>query len=400
MKKTAFLACTLAVVLMLAGCQESKVEEKVEAETKTEVKKEVTEDTVAKAPSMSKEEVTTLITTTLETVKSVLDKAWDENNWNSSAEADLNVFKEMLKDVTSEEFVDTQIKNMMDNKYYEGTDIRYIPYTLMTEIRLDIKQEEQRLEATTFEPGNLINSGASYTFTFDYIDDKWVLQGWKSSVPNLGLTIEESQKVLETYHSYSNVTYKAKKQTNEGNLFVFSVDDTATVTFNSNTTEYTEDYPEVKKEENPVEEEYTTTDNRNTTIESEQVSADSIENGFKKKGSPSTGLNNKDYYLNYIKELKAYIDSFGQLDKTSDSYLPYAEAYHSLIDDVFYEMVGLINNNLDGDKMEQYRQEQSEWGSTLDQGVRNIGPSELDFYEFESKMYEERCIEIANKYMN
>ena len=416
MRKTSILAGTLAAALLLTGCQESKVEEKVEAETKAEVKKENTEkekveakETVEeiKAPSMEKEAVTKLINTTLESVKTALDTAWEENNWNSSTEADLNVFKEKLRNVTSEEFVDTQIQDMMDNKYYEGTDIRYLPFGIRTEIKLDIKQDENTLEAVSFIPEDYINSGALYTFTFNYIDNKWILKDLTGEpLINLGLTIEESQQLIENYLGYSEVSFKEDKQTDKGTVFVFSLGNDATLTYNPNTTEFIEEYPEVKKEEEPQED----ISSENVDYAELDAKAEEIVKGFKRE-EPSPGtIKSQAYYGKLLYAIQDYmrnVDGYDEQEygKWAGQY-PFSKAEYLLADQVLNEVWGILKKDLEPSQFETLKEEQIKWLEEAEADARKSEESADNelmgrdyYYGFLFADVITRCEELINTYL-
>lgn len=422
MKKTKVLVCTLAAALMMTGCQESEVKrsgEKVEAEVKTETQKEEKVEKVeeVKAPSLSKEEVSELIFTTLETIQTALDEAWDENNWNSSAEADLNVFKEKLKNVTSEEFVDTEINQMMNSNYYEGTDIKYIPFSLRTDIKLDIEQDGQTIRATSFVPAELFKSGEIYTFTFNYIDSKWVLQGWTTdAITNLGLTVEESQQVLESIFPGSTIAFLEERNIDGVTDFVFTLGDTGTVIINPNTTEYLDEYmkvvPEETIERDPMsewcpdpEEEIA----KNVDYNKLDAKAEEIVNGFRREEASPGTIKSSSYYGSLLYEIQEYmngVDGYKEQEygKWEGQY-PFNKAEYILVDRVLNEMWAILKKDLDPSEFAVLKEEQKQWLQEVTVDAEKAEKEEANelqgkcyYYSFLHGDTVERCREFVNQY--
>lgn len=385
---------TIFVVLLVAtGCQSDKAENVIKANPKKEI---VAKEENKETPTITKEELPQLLMSSMETIQNTLDKLWDENEWTSSndAKANLDLIKEALKNVASEGFVDTQVKEMLDNRYYEGTDIQYFPTNIQPEIRADIELNKENLKITTFTPENLIWSGASVTFDYKYDNDKWILQSWNlEKLTDLKLSKEEAIELLKAEGS-KEITFVEEREMEGENVFVFEDNSNGLIIFNPNTTELT-----YGSTEEPIKEE-TPEPTQNTQLTEKETSKETstLTNVTKVPG--------KSDYLAKLDEVtaKEKTDFTGSTYEDGEKFNFNINLWESTMDD----LLSKLKNELSLSAYAELEASQENWNQETDARIEReanefADGGTMNMYaksNLRIEAYKERTYWIVNQYMN
>lgn len=331
------------------------------------------------------------------------DSFWDYEKSKNEAEELVKAAADKPKEPIS-----IKVSNINYEKVISYNSPRYIAFHMDietnlpkgTEINFEVKNEEGDVILDGF---SVIDKDGTDTVDMHYSN---------SSVPSGTYNIDANMLVLsfkdaeyDLWDIYGNAESAEKYVGDNGT--VISTDDEDYYIYLWDIAEI--EYPNPNEQEDEIieiESEDSYYVNYDTTTGGEQLTSETIINGFKKTGTPSEGLKNRDYYLDYVNQINAYFDTLPGGDGSSYGSLPYAVASFELFDAVLNEMWSLLKAELDAETFAKLKEEQLEWINYKEQAAEAEAEAEGDYAwptvwynSYSAQFTEERIIELANTYM-
>ncbi|MFC0187264.1 lysozyme inhibitor LprI family protein [Fictibacillus aquaticus] len=375
-------------LFLLTACGEKEQTAKTKETVKTE------EVSVEK---LEQDEVSDILRTNLESVKTIFTKAGEENGWGTQNPADFSMMRSDLLPYATEGFTDNDLKKMAE-EYYCECDQSFMPHISYT-VGLTFEQKkEDVLDITALEPATEINNtGSLWKFTLTKEDDTWKLDRWSASTienQDLKLTKEDAVKLFsedgteaEFVREYDSAEAGAKAyvikvmSSMEGNEYEYTMGVSSKDTMIVHDFEQEEEAAEAPEASEATE--------PSTPAEEETVSITS--------NSKSENLNKLD--LIAAQEWQRMYESDYQL-------LEDAGHNYQLWDKALNEIYSILKDNMADSEFQVLKTEQIQWIKTRDEVAqtefdREGGGSLSRVVQVESlaDSTKERCYELVNLYM-
>lgn len=407
MRKTALALGLSVLLLMTTGCQKEEADAGIK-ENQTETEQTQTVEQLAtqketEVAALSEEEAKKLVTSAMDTIRTTLRDFADQYDWgyDRSLQPDLNIIKEALLPIATETYIDTNTDFFNQFYQYLETCAVLFPY-IDTDVRFVMEQQNDELHIETLELATELNDGGQWTFDFMYEDDAWKLDQWSAS-GDAQLTQEEASKIVNSSDEEETYVFVQEVNRDGAKQYEFKQKYDGSIAYvNAETTYVTYNYDMViETEPETVEEE----PEEVVEVDASSVDTDVLINNFKRSSNPpSTGLDTKNYYLNYLSEIDAYNEAIYNGDGGSYGEYPYALVGYELYDAVLNEIWDVLFNNLDAQTFETLKSEQLQWidekevaSKAEGEGAGFLWPL-VWYYWTATDFTVDRCNELLNTY--
>lgn len=195
----------------------------VEATASAEVEGKEVEN---EEPKLEFDQVKEIVQSNLDSMFDVFNKKGKEYHWNNANPADYELLKPSLTPYATEEFSDTELKNLSAD-YYCECDFPFVPQ-INYDVHFTFTQiGNDKLTVEAIDPATDLNNSTNIVnFTFVMEDGNWKMNKWEENTideekENLNLTMEEAQLLLQndlgTYEFIEE--YTSKNTGNKAYLF-------------------------------------------------------------------------------------------------------------------------------------------------------------------------------------